>query len=273
MKLSITISAPSYRLSPFILQGDLVEQIGIAADLGYSHVELHLRDPKEVVKASLFSALAKTHIKVSSIGTGLAYGEDRLYFSSLERTIRNLAIDRIKAQIDLAGELGALVIIGSIKGPLPVASSQVASAKARIMECIAECADYAAKSGVRLGLEAINRYEANFLNTAADTAAFIEKIASPALGLHLDTFHMNIEEVDMVAALKTHGKQLVHIHLADSNRWAPGMGHLDFKTILKTLRAVGYQGYLALECFSFPDPLQAAAQGLKHVSGLLTNPA
>lgn len=273
MNLSITASAPRYQLAPFVLQGDVNEQIRIAAGLGYHYVELHIRDPKEIASDSLINILNETGIKVSSLGTGLAYAEDRLYFSSLERAIRRLAMERIKAQIDLASELGAHVIIGSVKGPLPVASAQVEAAKERVLECVGECTEYAVRSNVQLTLEAINRYETNFLNTAAETVAFIQKIGSPALGLHLDTFHMNIEEVDMVVAIKTYSKLLVHIHLADSNRWAPGMGHLDLKTIVNTLRAVDYQGYLALECFAFPDPLEAAAQGLKHVSELLTNPA
>ncbi len=269
MDLSVTISGTVSKTAPFLLQGDYAAQVEIAAALGYRWVELHIRDPKAIERASLLAALAATGLKVSSLGTGQAYSTDGLCFAAPDAAVRRAAVERIKAQLDLAAELNALVIIGMIRGPLPADPAQAPAAEARILEALRQCAEHAESLGGCLVLEAINRYESNFLNTAAQTAEFIKRAGSPALGLHLDTYHMNIEERRPAAAIREFGSCLRHIHLADNTRWAPGMGYLDFAELLGALRETGYSGALAVECLPLPTGLEAARQALEHIRPLL----
>ncbi len=270
MKISLTISLPGPKWAPILFRGDYAECISQAAAIGYKAVELHIRDPKAVERHSILRSVEKTGITVSTIGTGQAYGEDRIFFASLDESVRKTAFRRIQDQIDFASEIGTKVIIGLIKGPLPEGEPDRAVAKAKATDSLRECAEYAGKLNVRLLLEAINRYETNFLNTAEEADQFLKQIGSTAIGLHLDTFHMNIEEVSIEGAIRKHAKRLMHMHLADSNRWAPGMGHLDFKSILSTLREAGYQGYLGLECLPMPDAQTAAEQAFQYLEALLS---
>lgn len=270
MKVSLTISASGSRFAPIVFQGDYAQRIGEAASMGFEAVELHIRDPKAIDRHSILQSLERTGIFVSTIGTGQAYVDERIFFTADDEQIRLAAVQRIKDQVDLASQMGARVIIGTIKGPLPEEEPERARARARAIDCLRQCAEYAQKSPVGLTLEAINRYETNFLNTAEETSHFIQEVGSPVVGLHVDTFHMNIEEVSIEGALRRHADRLVHVHLADSNRWPPGMGHLDFRSILSVLRDTGYQGYLGIECLPLPDGESAARQAVRHIEGLLS---
>ena len=270
MKMSLTISSPGPKSAPILFTGDYAEQIDQAAAIGFGAVELHIRDPKAVDRRSMLRSLEKTGIEVSTIGTGRAYGEDKIFFTSSDKQVREAAVQRIKDQIDFASLVGANVIIGLIRGLLPEGESERAMARAYAIDCLKECADYAQKAGILLPVEAINRYETNFLTTAEEADQFIREIDSDAIGLHLDTFHMNIEEVSIEEAIKNHAKRLIHIHLADSNRWAPGMGHLNFQSILSTLRETGYPGYLGLECLPMPNAQRAAEYAFHYLEELLS---
>ena len=265
MKMSLTISSPGLKSAPILFTGDYAEQIDLAAAIGFEAVELHIRDPKTVDRRSILQSLEKTGMEVSTIGTGRAYGEDKIFFTSSDKQVREAAVQRIKDQVDFASLVGANVIIGLIRGPLPEGEFERPTARAYATDCLKECADYAQKAGVQLPIEAINRYETNFLTTAEETEQFIRGIDSEAVGLHLDTFHMNIEEVSIEETIKRHAGRLIHIHFADSNRWVPGMGHLNFHSILSTLREIGYQGYLGLECLPMPDALKAAEYAFRYL--------
>jgi len=270
MKISLTISSPGLKSAPILFMGDYAEQIDRAAAIGFGAVELHIRDPKTVDRRSIFRSLEKAGIEVSTIGTGRAYGEDKIFFTSSDKQVREAAVQRIKDQVNFASQVGAKVIIGLIRGPLPEGESEKAMARTYAIDCFKECADYAQKAGIQLPLEAINRYETNFLNTVEETNQFIQEIDSDAMGLHLDTFHMNIEEVSIEETIKKHAKRLIHMHFADSNRWVPGMGHLNFQSILSTLRETEYSGYLGLECLPMPNAQNAAAYAFHYLEDLLS---
>ena len=105
---------------------------------------------------------------------------------------------------------------------------------------------HARKCGVRMALEPLNRFETYFLNRA-DQAVALAKAVGPECGVCLDVFHMNIEEVCMHEALRTAGKLLTDVHVAENNRMAPGMGGIDWKKFVGTLRSIGYQGALTME--------------------------
>jgi sugar phosphate isomerase/epimerase len=118
-------------------------------------------------------------------------------------------------------------------------------------------------------LEPLNRYEADDLTTLDQAAQVIRELGAPNLKLLADTFHMNIEEVDLAASLRRHAPLLGHVHLVDSNRQVPGHGHVDMKAILQALLDTGFQGYLSFEVLPLPNSRQAAVDGMHTVQQVL----
>ncbi|MFX0141807.1 MAG: TIM barrel protein, partial [Candidatus Hodarchaeota archaeon] len=105
----------------------------------------------------------------------------------------------------------------------------------------------AVDTGVTIAIEPINRYELFLLNNIHDGLKFVEEVNREGVKLMLDTFHMNIEEADPPTSIRIAGKQLVHLHVGDSNRQSVGRGHTDFKGIIRSLKEINFQGYLAME--------------------------
>lgn len=115
-----------------------------------------------------------------------------------------------------------------------------------VVDGLKEIYDHAERAGVRLAIEPLNRFETYFLNRHDQALALATEVG-PRCGICLDFFHMNIEEVDMFAAIKKAGSRLADVHVAENNRLAPGMGAIDWKRAVRTLQDMGYQGALTLE--------------------------
>ena len=134
---------------------------------------------------------------------------------------------------------------------------------AAVVKNLKPLAKHAEKKGVTLCIEPLNRFETDFLNTVDQGLEMIADVGSPALGLLLDTFHMNIEESDIPAALRLAGDKVGHVHFADTNRRAVGMGHLDVAPIAAALREIDYNGYISAEVLPLPDGGSAASQTIE----------
>jgi D-psicose/D-tagatose/L-ribulose 3-epimerase len=109
---------------------------------------------------------------------------------------------------------------------------------------------HAARKGCKVCLEPLNRFETDFINTCDQGLIMIQDVGSPALRLHLDTFHMNIEEKDQAAAIRKAGKLLGHFHACGSDRGTPGNDHIDWEPIAAALKAVGYKWDVTIESFT-----------------------
>ncbi|HYZ82606.1 MAG TPA: sugar phosphate isomerase/epimerase family protein [Solirubrobacteraceae bacterium] len=116
-----------------------------------------------------------------------------------------------------------------------------------LLDSLRELGEHAGDVGAELYLEPLNRYEDHMLNRVEQAVELCEAVGHPALKVMGDTYHMNIEEADPVAALRAAGSRLRHVHLSDSNRLEPGAGHVDFDATLVALRAGGFDGILAFE--------------------------
>lgn len=108
--------------------------------------------------------------------------------------------------------------------------------------------------GISLSDEAVNRFESDMINTVDEELAFLERVDCPSVKALLDTFHMNIEEDDLTAAISRAGKQIGHVHLSENNRKLPGNGHLEWPAILNALSEAQYTGLLTMESFTTPYP-------------------
>jgi len=137
-----------------------------------------------------------------------------------------------------------LVIVGSLRG--------ADGAREYLIESLKQCAT--SNDRVTIALEPLNRYESRLLNTVAETLEVVEAVGADNVGLLFDTFHANIEEADPAAAIGAAGSRLAHVHLADSNRWVPGYGHIDFHAAERALDRIGYGGAVVLEPLLRPRP-------------------
>jgi len=182
-------------------------------------------------------------------------------------------VERVRGHVEFAAAVRSAVTIGSLSGKLgPGSVAERHQRRAQALECLAEVCDVARRAGVTVLLEPLNRYECDYINSLADFVSIAVEIGAPNLKLLADTFHMNIEEADMMASLKAAKSFLGHVHLADTNRQAPGHGHLDIAAVLTTLDEIGYQGYLSFEVFPVPDARTAIRDGIAAVrAGLSKN--
>ena len=162
----------------------------------------------------------------------------------------------LRDAIDRAATIGATAVAGPLYTPVGKTwRSSAAERKAtvaRLLEGLRPLVDYAGERGVALAIEPLNRFETSFLNTAEQTMEIVEAIDSPACGVLLDTFHMNIEERSQPAAIRLVGKRLAHFHACGCDRGAPGQDAIDWPGIVAALREVGYAGPLVIESFT-PD--------------------
>ena len=252
MKLSIVLSTEQASFSALAYKGRLEANMAKMAAQGYDGVELAVRDPALIDTEKLTGTLRELKLDVPAIGTGQAYGDEGLSFTDPDAKIRAKAIDRIKAQVELGAQWDAKVIIGLIRGKI---CSEADSGQTLdwLVEALRQCASFAQRHNVKLALEPINRYETDLINTVGEGLELIENVGADNFGLLLDTFHMNIEEPSIEDSIRRAGDRIFHFHVADSNRWYPGAGHIDFGRVVDTLREIGYTGYLSSEILPMPD--------------------
>ncbi len=269
MKTAIVVTTAGVKFKAVAIKGALADGMRKMAELGYDGVELAVRDPAMVDAEEAKTLAAEFGVEIPALGTGQAYGEEGLSFTSPDADIRSRAAKRIRAHVELAEKLGAMVIIGLIRGTL-VEGVERKQAVTWMKEALAECARFAEPKGVRLVVEPLNRYETSLLNTAGEAVALAEEIGAPNVGLLVDTFHMNIEEPSIEESIREAAGRIWHVHVADSNRWAPGAGHIDFRSIVKTLREIGYEGYLSVEAMAVPSPEELAVSSLGYLRKMLS---
>lgn len=263
MNLSIVLSTQQTHFQAATLSGADEYTLAKIAALGYHGVELAVRDPQFVDAEALDALVKKYDLKVPAIGTGQAWGEEGLSFTDPDPAIRQAAIARINSHIPLAARFGAVIIIGLIRGIIkPGVEKQ--QAEEWLIEALVTCSRAAAPSGVQLALEPINRYETTMINNAAQGMDLIDRVGAANFGLLLDTFHMNIEEPQIEESIRACSSRIFHFHVADSNRWHPGAGHLDFRSILSALYATGYAGFISGEFLPLPDAEKAAANNIAY---------
>lgn len=269
MKLAITMVKEAAAQAPLVLRGDYAGAIRQAARIGYDAVELHVADPAEVDVREIRSVCDASGVAVSSIGTGLAWVRDGLALTSGDERARQQALARMQAFVQLGEQLGSVVIVGLIKG-LVKESAGRSEYERHLAEALDACLATARKSGVTLVLEAMNRYESDILNTIQECVQFIERFDSEYLKLHIDTYHMNIEEDRIAQNIVAAGKHIGHVHIADSNRGYPGLGHYNFAETIAALNTIEYKGALAVECVPRPTSEQAARGAYEFLRGAMT---
>ena len=269
MKFSVTISPENPKFSPIVFTRGIEKHLPLISDLGYDAIELHVSDPSKLDLNTLRKNLDKFRLDISMIGTGIAYAEEGISFLNKNENHRILAIDRIKRHIDSFSEYNAKIVIGLIRGNLKNKDKSIISEQNLFIDACNQCCSYAEKTKTELLIEPINRYETNFINTVQEGIDIIEKINYPDIGLLLDTFHMNIEERSITESIEKAGNLLRHLHLADSNRRSPGLGHLDIPKIIEKLTKIGYDQYISFEILPFPSSEKSAKDSIDYIRKIL----
>ncbi len=168
--------------------------------------------------------------------------------------------------IEIAATVGAGIVAGPIYAPVGrtwlLDDAGRAATVARLVEALRPLADAAGERGIQLGVEPLNRYETSLINTVDQALEVVEGVGSPALGISLDTFHMNIEERDPAAAIRRAGRWLVHFQACANDRGAPGADHLDWPSMAVALREVDYPGIVAIESFTAHNATIARAAAI-----------
>lgn len=270
MKLSLVLSTHSAQFQAVAFKGYFEENVAKIAKWGYDGVEIAIRDPGLVNPDQLEQVVKAHNLTVPAIGTGQAWSEEKLSFTSLDPAIRRKAIERVKSHIPLASRLNAMIILGLIRGITSEDANHERS-MALLLEALKECSLVAAEAGVGIAIEPLNRYETDLIHTVGEGLDLIRKVGADNLGLLLDTFHMNIEEPVIEDSIRICGDRIFHFHVADSNRWYPGAGHLDFDSILRALFSTGYQGFVSGEFMPLPDADIAASQNIEWLRKIKTD--
>jgi sugar phosphate isomerase/epimerase len=214
------------------------------ARFGYQGVEL-VGEPADSDALAIREELERDGMVASSI-VSIFTPERDIVSSSPE--VRQNAIDYVKANIDYAAVLGADVVTFTPTACMKIVPEAALDQEwAWAVEAGCELATYAGDHGVTIGVEPWNRYETYLINRLEQSAVFVDEVDHPNIGCMADTFHMALEEADMAAAIRQVGSRLVHVHLADSNRAAPGFGHTDFRPIVQAIADVKYDGWISYE--------------------------
>jgi sugar phosphate isomerase/epimerase len=269
MKTSIVLSTHATRFDGVAFKGDFEANVLKIAALGYDGVELAIRDPRLIDADALLSMLDACGLAVPAIGTGQAWGEEGLSFTDPDENVREAAIQRVRDHVPFASRAGAVIIIGLLRG-IVKPGVEHERAMSWLVDALRRCSSAAASHGVRLVLEPINRYETTLINTVNQCLDLIEAVGAPNFGVLPDTFHMNIEEPSIAGSLRQAGSRIYHVHLADSNRWYPGAGHIDFREVVGALKEAGYTGYLSVEAMAMPDADTCAFESIKTLEQILS---
>ena len=267
-QLSVAIADSSAQHNAFVVWRGFRESIEKAAKFGYNAVELALCRAEEVDEGMLESALGRHNIDVSAISTGQVFAKLGQYLTHPDKTKRLESVETVRDLIRLSEKYGKIVNLGRTRGFVGEGQSYE-EAEALALDSISRLLDTAEACDAELIIEPLNRYETNFINTLDECAEFIQKTGSVRVGMMPDVFHMNIEAPRIGDALVKHQKLVKYIHLADSNRRAPGWGHLDFQDVFDALGRMQFSGWLSVEVFPLPDADSAAKQAIEYLKPLL----
>lgn len=261
--MTVALQAPAG--SPFpIVNPDIYRTVDWVAANQFDTLELHIQKPDMVDGERLKAYCDAKQVGISTIGTGMAYTYEGLTVTDPDPMVRAAALQRLKDQIDLAAVLRCDIVIGSMRGGLHK-GDDLDSIDRRMCLAMNDLCDYAEKKQVNICIEALNRYETQYLRTGEDVLGLIESVGSSRLKVHLDSYHMNIEESDMGQAIRRCAKHLGHFHACDNNRRYPGSGHIDFAPLLAALCEIGYPYSVTQEILPTPDGYTAAQRGLEHM--------
>ncbi len=225
---------------------------------GLDFIELLVPEPGELDLAATRQALADAGLAVV-LAARLNPTRDA---ASADAASRQGFLDYLGYAAEVAAALEASIVGGPLAGgplvfagraPAPVDEAERAAREARVLEALTAAAAIGATHGITFALEPLNRFETDILNTTRQGLEVVQRVASPHLGLMLDTFHMAMEEKSIPAAIRAAGPHLVHFQANENDRGFVGTGSIDWPAVVQALDAIDYQGPITLEPFRRDD--------------------
>ncbi len=221
--------------------------IAKAKKMGFDGVEIPMMDLESINVEKTKRELEKN--KMVGLGSvGLPLDKD---ITSNDEVTRRRGIDYLKRCVEVTSELGGDAVNGVVYtawGKI-TGKSRTEEEWRRSVDALKEVCRHARSFGVSLGLEPVNRFETYFLNTAADAVKLAKEVGESNIKVHLDTFHMNIEEKDFYHPIKETGSLLWHLHCCENDRGVAGTGHVDWDGVFRALSEIGYDRWLVIESF------------------------
>ena len=266
MRLCYQVATPEVIPAPGVTayQGDIDHSFARVKECGYEGVELMVCDPRKIQVSQLSRLCEKYHLEIPMVCTGEVFGQGNVCFSHPNPAVREDAIARCKAAVDVAALFGAQINIGRVRGGY-LWGEDPEGCRQRSMDGMREVAEYAGTKGVIMALEPVNSIAINFINTTQEGIEIVKEINCPSCKLMLDTNHMYIEDMDMVQSVYQAKEYLSYVHVVDSNRLYPGNRKLDFHEILQALQDIGYSGWLSVEVFQRPNQDVALEKSIDYL--------
>jgi D-psicose/D-tagatose/L-ribulose 3-epimerase len=229
--------------------------------MGFDVIELQIETPGDWDPGRAAEVLAENKLGASLCAV-MPPGRDLLGHDEEVASTQ----DYLRHCVDVAERIGSKAVGGPIYSAVGRTWLLDADERRRTIERLVEAlrpvADYAGEHGVTLALEPLNRYETSLINTAEQGLEVVEALDSSALGMLLDTYHMNIEEKSPAEAIRVAGARLAHVHACGSDRGTPGADHLDWLAIVSALRDTGYSGAVCIESFTSENKTIAVAASI-----------
>lgn len=250
-----------YGLNMLLWTSDVTEEhFGILENLkkwGYDGVELPVFD----LDLNKFARVGRKLDELGLERTAVTVCSDADNPISRDKNIRDAALTRLKKVIDAVAASGGTLLCGPLHSALGTFSGTGPTKDewGWAMDTLVKAADHAKQNNVMLVSEYLNRFECYFLTSAADDAKFCREANHSNLKMMYDTFHANIEEKNLAAAMRNCWDQVVHVHISENDRSTPGDGHVDWKTTFETIKELKYDGWLMIEAFGLALPELAAA--------------
>ncbi len=217
---------------------------------GFETIEIPIEDPSHIDPAHVKRELDRNGLVCGSVCACMGPGRD--FRGSV--TEQKTAVDYCKKLIDQMVVMNCPSLIGPVYSVVgkadAVEPTQQKKEWALVVKNLKQLAAYAGKNGVQICIEPLNRFETDFLNTCDQALKLLKDVGSKSLKLHLDTFHMNIEEKDQAGAIRKAGKLLGHFHACGSDRGTPGNDHINWKPIVKALKEIKFNGDVVIESFT-----------------------
>ncbi|HTP02958.1 MAG TPA: sugar phosphate isomerase/epimerase family protein [Anaerolineales bacterium] len=219
-------------------------------DLGFDILEIAVENPALIDPRAVRSQLDKNGLRGIICG---AFGPDRNLCSTNPEYVNN-ARDYIRWLIDAAEVVGSRVVAGPMYSSVGKDHLEEDAARKaeweRAVTGVREMAEYGSGKGVRLALECLNRFETDMLNVVSQGLDFIDQVGMDNVGLHLDTFHMHLEEKNSAAAIRKAGKRIYHFHACENDRGVPGTGQVHWQEVAAALKDTGYDEAVVIESFT-----------------------
>ena len=243
---------------------ECVRAIARTAEVGFDLIEIPALDPGSIDTAFTARELGKAGIGATS-SMGLDASTD---ISSDDREKERRGQERLEQAVSVIRDIGATHMCGILESAFQkYAVPTTAEGVKRSCEILARVAEKAAASGITMGLEVVNRYESNVLNTASQAVEMCRRIGAPNVKVHLDVYHMNIEESDIGQAIVDTGDHLGYFHTGDSHRGYMGSGSIDLAGVFRALVKADYGGPITFESFSS----RVVGQPLEGILGIWRN--